>query len=89
MPQEEQQREFVLGTRGAVREGGQQRQSFGQGGDRVVMGITPAGIVCYLLAIVYGTLDLATALEVDSELGGNFLHLGSIAGLQTDPNAPV
>src|SRR5262245_61050770 len=44
-PQEEQQREFVLGARGALREGCQQRQPFGEGGDRVVMGIALDGIV--------------------------------------------
>ena len=49
LPQDEQQREFALAPRGAVREGRQQRQPFGEGGDRFVMGIAPDGIVCRLL----------------------------------------
>ena len=76
-------------ARRAVREGRQQRQPFGEGGDRFVMGIAPGGIVCRLLEIAHGTLDLATALEVDGELGGDFPRLGAIAGLQTAPNAPM
>jgi hypothetical protein len=54
LPQDEQQRELVLGTRGAVREGGQQLQPFGEAGDRFVMGIPPDGIVCCLLEIAHG-----------------------------------
>src|SRR5215467_3169234 len=88
-PQGKQEREFVLSARGAMREGLQQRQPFGEGGNRFVMSIAPGGIVCRLLEIAYGTLDLAPALEMDGELSGNFPRLGTIAGFQTDPNVPM
>src|SRR5262245_35668833 len=88
-PQAEQKCEFVLSARRAVREGRQQRQPFGEGGDRFVMGIASGGIVCRLLEIAHSTLDLAPALEVDDELGGDFPGPGTIAGLQTAPNASM
>jgi hypothetical protein len=79
----------VLGTRRAVRESRQQRQPFPQGGDRFVMGIAPDGIVCHLLEIMHGPERLASALEVDGELGGDFPRPGAIARLQTDPTIPM
>jgi hypothetical protein len=88
-PQDKQQREFVLSAGGAVREGHQQRQPFGEGGDRFVMGIPPGGIVCRPLKIAYGTLDLAPALEVENKLGGDFSGLGAIAVLKADSNTPM
>jgi hypothetical protein len=44
-PQEQQEREFVLGTRRALGEGRQQRQPFGEGGDGFVIGMAPDGRV--------------------------------------------
>ena len=82
LPQGELQREFVLGALGALRQGRQQREPFGEGGDRFVMGIAPGGIVPRLLPIVDGPRDLAPALEVDGELGRDLPRLGAIARLQ-------
>src|SRR5262244_2615951 len=53
------------------------------------MGIAPGGIVCRLLEIVHGPLDLAPTLEVDGELGRDVPRPGAIARLQTAPNVPM
>ena len=45
LPQHEQQCEFVVGALGAVGECREERQPFGDGGDGVVMGMTPGGSV--------------------------------------------
>src|SRR5215468_1247337 len=88
-PQGEQQCEFVPGACRAVREGRQQRQPFGEAGDRFVMGIASGGIVCRLLEIAHGPLDLAPVLEVQGELGRDVPCPDAIAGLQTDSNVPM
>ena len=79
----------MLDARGALWEGGQQREAFREGGTRFVIGIAPGGSVSRLLEIVHGSLHLAAALEVERELGGDLARLGAIAFLQPCPNAPV
>ena len=64
-PQAELQREFALHPLGALRQGRQQRQPFPQRGERFGIGMAPPGILPPLLPMVHGTLDLASALEVD------------------------
>ena len=44
LPQAEEEREFVLHPRGALRQGRQQRQPFPQGGERFGIGMAPLAI---------------------------------------------
>jgi len=89
LPQGEQEREFVVGALRAVRQGREECEPFGHGGDRVMMGIAPGGIGPRLLPIVHGTLDHATALEVDCQLGRDLPRPRAIPGLQADPHLMV
>src|SRR5262245_28984413 len=89
LSQEEPQREFMLGASVALREGRQQRQAFGEGGDRFAMGIAPGGSVRHLLEIVHGTLDLGPALEVHGELGSDVSGPGAMARFEPSAQALV
>jgi hypothetical protein len=88
LPQAEQQREFGLGPLGAVRQRREERQPFGDGGDGILMGIAPGGVVSRLPPIVHGPLDRAGPLEVDGELDCHLPHpcaIPRIPPLQLEP----
>ena len=89
LPQEQLERELPLGPLGALGQRREERQSCGEGSDRVLMGMPPCGVFPHLLPIVHRPRGLPAALEVRGQLDGHLPRPGAIAGLQPRANAPV